>query len=174
MCGKCCRLATTYVSYAELLKLVEEGDEGAIDFLRVFEPYSSTEAAKDAHSDIVENILMNLERSGNDPNQATFYKCRYIQDNNLCGIYQDRPGLCERFPTSPWAVVPPGCGYEGHMFQCREEIKQNIRKHKETLLEFEAELKNEQTPEMRMKFESAIEKIKNIINAYAKYGSGDW
>lgn len=174
MCGKCCRLATTYVPYKELLKLVEEGDEGAKDFLSIFEPYPSTQAAMEAHPEIVENILMNLKRSGEDINEATFYKCKYILDNNLCGIYEKRPELCERFPSSAWAVVPPDCGYEGWMFKCREEIKQNIRKQKEILLEFEAELKKEQTPEMRLKLETAIQKIKDIVKVYAKYGAENW
>ena len=174
MCGKCCRLATTYVPYSDLLKMAQENDEGAKEFLRVFEPYLSIQAAKDAHPEIVENILGTLRNSDSDINQTTFYKCKYIQDNNLCGIYENRPELCERFPTSPWSVVPPGCGYEGYMFQCREEIKQDIRKHKETLLEFEAELKTEQSQERKLKLESAIEKIKSIISHYVKYGSENW
>lgn len=174
MCGKCCRLATTYLTYNELLKLAEENDEGAKEFLRVFEPYPSIAAAKDAHPDIAENILVNLERTDNDSNEITFYKCKYIKDDNLCGIYENRPELCERFPSSPWAVVPPGCGYEGYLFQAKEKIKQNIRKLKENLLEYEAELKTEQNPERKLKLESAIEKTKNIVAHYAKYGSEDW
>ena len=174
MCGKCCRLATTYIPYQELLDLVEKGDEGAKDFLNIFEPYPSTEVAMKAYPDIVENILMNVKRSGESVDKVTFYKCKYILDNNLCGIYEKRPELCERFPTSAWAVIPPGCGYEGWMFKCREELKQKIRKQKETLIEFEAELKNEHTPEMKLKLEAAIQKIKDIVTVYAKYGSEDW
>lgn len=174
MCGKCCRLATTYVPYDELLKLVKEDDEGAQDFLSIFEPYPSTHAAKEAHPETVENILMNLKKSGVSEAKATFYKCKYIQDNNLCGIYEKRPELCDRFPSSPWAVVPPGCGYEGWMFKCREEIKQTIRKYKEDLLEFEAALKTEQPPEIKLKLQTLITKTKDIIAHYAKYGSADW
>lgn len=174
MCGRCCRLATTYISYDELLKLVEEGDEGAKDFLGIFEPYASIEAAKEADESIVNNLFTNLQDAVEKPEKITFYKCKYILDNNLCGRYENRPDLCGRFPSSPWAIVPPGCGYEGYLFKCREELKQKIRKQKEMLLEFEAELKNEHTPEMKIKLEQAIQKINDIINLYAKYGAKDW
>lgn len=174
MCGKCCRLATTAVTYKELLMMVENGDEGAKDFLSIFEPYPSIDAAKEAHPKTVNNILGNLKYSPEIITEVTFYKCKYILDNNLCGIYENRPELCERFPSSPWAVIPPGCGYEGWLFKSREEIKQKIRKQKETLLEFKAELKKGKSPEMTKKLEEAIEKIKDIVKAYAKYGSEDW
>ena len=167
-------MSTTYTPYQNLLKMAEEGDEGASEFLRVFEPYPSSEAAKKAQPEIVENILTNLKKAGKDASEATFYKCKYIKDNNLCGIYENRPELCERFPSSQWAVVPPGCGYEGYLFQCKEKIKQNVRKLKEDLLDYEAELKTVQDSERKSKLELAAEKTKNIIAHYSKYGSGNW
>lgn len=174
MCGRCCRLATTFQSYEELKKFAQEGDKGAQDFLSIFEPYLSIEAAKQVDAPIVENLLKRLETCIEKPENVTFYKCKYIQDNNLCGIYEKRPELCDRFPTSPWAIVPPGCGYEGYMFQCREEIKQKIRKHKEDILDWQAALKTEQDPQRKSMLESAIEKATNIIEHYAKYGSKNW
>lgn len=174
MCGKCCKLSTASIAYKELLALADTGDEGAKDFLNIFEPYSSIDAAKKAHPEIVDNIIKNLKNSTETITEVTFYRCKYILDNNMCGIYENRPELCERFPSSPWAVVPPGCGYEGWLFKCREELKQKIRKQKEILLEFEAELKKEHTPEMKLKLENAIQKIKDIIKIYAKYGAEDW
>lgn len=174
MCGKCCRLATTTIAYKELLTMVENDDEAAKDFLGIFEPYTSIDVAKEAHPEIVDNILRNLKNSPETITEVTFYKCKYILDNNLCGIYENRPELCERFPSSPWAVIPPGCGYEGWLFKSREEIKQKIRKQKESLLEFETELKKGKSPEMTIKLKNAIQKIKDIIKAYAKYGAEDW
>lgn len=171
MCGKCCRLSTTYITYDELLKMAEEGDKGAKDFLSIFEPYASLEEAIKANPETVKNILKNIDKS-ND--KVTFYKCKYILDNNLCGIYEKRPELCERFPSSAWAVIPPGCGYEGWIFQYKEELKQKIRKQKESLLDLEVELKKEHTPEMSKKLEDAIQRIKDIVQAYAKYGANDW
>jgi len=172
MCGKCCRLSTAATPYDEMLTLSEEGHEGATNFLRIFEPYPSTDEARKDSQEIVDNIINNIA----DKSQAeklTFYKCKYIKDDNLCGIYHDRPELCDRFPSSPWAVVPPGCGFEGWLFVKREELKQKIRKQKENLLTFEVMLQ-EATPEQAEKIKASIEKTKAIIELYSKYGSADW
>ncbi len=174
MCGRCCRCATTSVPYPELLKMAEEGDESAKDFLGIFEPYASPDAAREVDKAIVDNVFERVETMVEEHPEITFYRCKYIQDNNLCGRYETRPELCGRFPTSPWSIIPPGCGFEGYLFQCQEEIKQRIRKHKEDSLEYEARLKTEQDPEIRVKLESAISKIKDIVEHYAKYGSADW
>ncbi|MDD3436034.1 MAG: YkgJ family cysteine cluster protein [Candidatus Gastranaerophilales bacterium] len=171
MCGKCCRVSTTSTPYSELLELFKNGDKGAIDFLSIFEPYDSAEDAKKVCSKTVENILKLTDKPLED---VTFYKCKYILTDNTCGIYEKRPELCKRFPSSPWAVVPPGCGYEGWLFKEREKIKQNIRKHKEALIEFEAELNRENSQEYKEKLKMAIDKIKNIIKFYEKYGSDNW
>lgn len=174
MCGKCCRVVTAPVPYNEMLELAKEGDEGAKDFLSIFEPYPSIDAARQIHSEVVDNILSVLENSEDDIDEVTFYKCKYLLDNNMCSRYENRLELCKRFPATMWAVVPPGCGYEGWLFQSREELKQKIRKQKEILLDLEAELKKEQMPEMIVKLEEAIQKIRDIIEVYAKYGAEDW
>lgn len=174
MCGRCCRCATTFQSYEQLQKLAQEGDDSAKDFLSIFEPYPSLDEARKVDALIVDNLLTCLETCIEQPEDIKLYRCKYIQDNNLCGRYQDRPALCGRFPTSPWSIIPPGCGYEGYLFQCREEIKQRVRKYKEDILEFEARLKTEQDSEIKVKLESAIVKMKDIIAHYARYGSPDW
>lgn len=174
MCGKCCRVATTYISYDQLLEIAKNGDDGAKDFLKIFEPYPSTEAAREVCAPIVDNIIEKLKDSPNPPDKLTFYKCRYIGDDNLCGIYKDRPELCERFPSSPWAVVPPNCGYEGWLFQKREEIKQKIRKQKEIAVELKIQLKSIKNPDLIKRIEEALAKTNDIIEAYAQYGANDW
>lgn len=174
MCGKCCRVATTATSYEEILELVKQGDEGAKEFLSIFEPYPSIEKAREVSAEIVDNILEGLTYSTDAPEKTTFYRCKYILDNNLCGIYENRPSLCDRFPTTPWAIVPPGCGFEGWMFQKREDIKQKIRKQKEHLIEFEADLKKLKDPKQIEMVKEAIEKTKNIIDSFSKYGSKNW
>jgi len=175
MCGKCCRMSTTPYSYEELTTQVEQGEQGAIDFLEIFEPFPSIEAARESNAEIVDNIIMGLKETDNyDEKKLTFYKCRYILDNNLCGIYQNRKRLCDRFPSSPWAVTPPGCGFEGWLFMKREERKQKVRKLKESLLDFDLMLKHGQPPEKAEKINEAIRKTNDIIDFYAKYGSADW
>lgn len=174
MCGKCCRVVTAPVSYKELLDLAMQGDDGAKDFLNIFEPYPSIDSARQVHPDVVDNILSVLEKCKDAAGEVTFYKCKHLLDNNTCSRYENRLELCKRFPASMWAVVPPGCGYEGWLFQCQEELKQKIRKQKESLLDLEVELKKEHTSEMTKKLEEAIQRIKDTVNAFAKYGANDW
>lgn len=175
MCGRCCRMSTTPLPYEELKAKAEEGHEGAIDFLELFVPYPSLEVAREADAEIVDNIINNMKKDGiYDEKKLTFYRCQHIMENNLCGIYQDRKKLCDRFPSSPWAVFPPGCGFEGWLFQKREERKQKIRKFKENIMDFEIMLGKEQDPAQIAKINEAIEKTKSIIEFYSKYGSSDW
>lgn len=174
MCGKCCRVATTPHKYAELVELVKNGDEEATDFLDIFDPYESFEAARKIDASVVDNVVARLENSVCPPDEITFYRCKYIQDSNLCGKYENRPQLCKRFPTSPWSIVPPGCGYEGWLFQQREDIKRRIRKQKESKLELQAELKTITNPELAKKVEATIQNIDKTIECYAKFGSADW
>lgn len=174
MCGRCCRMATTPVPYQELLKLAEGGDEGAKDFLGLFEPYPSVEEARKIAPEIVDNIMRQWTSNPDNKDELTFYRCRYIMDNNLCSRYKDRPELCGRFPTSPWAVVPPGCGFEGWIFKKQEEFKQKIRRQKEAVIELEALLPTLSNPEHIEKVKESIEKTKKTIELFAKYGSANW
>ena len=57
MCGKCCRVVTTSTPYAQLKSMAESGDKGATDFLSLFEPYPSIEAARNVDADVVDNII---------------------------------------------------------------------------------------------------------------------
>lgn len=175
MCGRCCRVSTTYIPYEKLKSMAEQGDIGALDFLEIFEPYESTEAARAVDKSTVDNILTAIQDDDIwQENDITFYRCRYILDDNLCGIYQNRKELCSRCPSSPWAVVPPGCGFEGWLFQKREEIKQKIRKQKENLLLAQTFLKEATTPEQIARINMTIDNIKKTIDSYAKYGSANW
>lgn len=170
-CGQCCKTVTTGLTNDTLLQMAKNDDKGAIDFLEIFEPYSSIEEAKQASPETVNNIFSYIDES--ERAKATFYKCKHLAENNLCQIYEKRPELCHIFPSSPWAVVPPGCGFEGWLFQVREEIKQKVRKEKEILLTLEILLKT--APEQEAEeISSSIKRIKDIINVYAKYGSADW
>lgn len=175
MCGKCCRVVTTMIPYDKLLELQAQGDIGAIDFLEIFEPYKSIEDAKKVDAEIVENIINRLnEDSVYDTSDLTFYKCRYLQDDNLCGRYESRKTLCKHFPSSPWAIVPPNCGFEGWLFERREEIKQKIRKTKEDLIELQL-LKKKVTQQKDLDRIALVEhKMLSNIEHYKKYGSEDW
>ena len=174
-CGLCCRVATTTTPYKKLLEMRDAGDEGAIDFLSVFEPYESIEAARKVSAPTVDNIINSLKADGNYKEEdMTFYKCKYLDDNNLCTRYDTRLALCKHFPASPWAIVPPGCGYEGWLFVKREETKQKIRKIKEELLELQLLKKKTTSPDIQLKIASVEKKMLANIELYKKYGSENW
>lgn len=170
MCGKCCRVITLPKSYKELQELADNGDKEATDFLELFEPYSSIEEARKASSETVDNILKYYD----EDNECVFYKCRFLLDNNLCSRYENKKELCDRFPSSAWTVIPPGCGYEGWLFQKNEEIRQYVRRKKERKLEFEAMLKETDDPDNIEKLLEVIKKIDCIVEMFSKYGSKDW
>lgn len=175
MCGRCCRVATTSIPYSELKRLAEQGDKPAIDFLSIFVPYSSIEEARSVDSEIVDNIIERLSQDGNyDEKNTTFYYCQYIQDNNLCSNYENRPLLCQHCPSTPWSIVPPGCGFEGWLFMKREEIKQKIRKSKEDFLELELLRCKTTNEETLAKINLVQNKIRQSINLYKKYGAENW
>ena len=175
MCGRCCRVVTTSKSYEELKELQAQNDEGACEFLKIFEPYPSIEAARKVDEELVDNVINLLKEDGNyDENKLTFYGCKYLQENNLCSIYEERPVLCRHCPSTPWSIVPPGCGFEGWLFLQRENAKQKVRKAKEDLLELQL-LKQKKTDDDFLKKVAAVEhKIQNTIELYKKYGSYDW
>ena len=163
MCGKCCRIATSSIPYDEMVKRAEEGDKEAVEFLEIFRPLESIEEAKKLDKEIVENIP--------DYEHRTFYTCRFLKDN-LCTRYETRYGVCKRFPSSPWAVVPPGCGFEGWLFVEREKIMKYVRGLKEEQLKYKMMLQT--TPELKEKLEKLITSIDENIKLFAKYGSEKW
>lgn len=127
-CGRCCRAATTYNSHKKLLEMVENGVKDAIDFLEIFEPYDSIEDARLVEPDQVAQVLeVVTHRDDMKLEEVTFYHCRYVTEEGLCGIYERRPKCCQEAPGHGWAVMPPGCGFEGWQFEQREKQKRMIR-----------------------------------------------
>ena len=174
MCGKCCKVATTSVPYEEIKAMAEQGDQEALDFLDTFKPFKNIDEARKVAPDIIDNIIKRYNEDNKPTDTLTFYTCEYIREDNLCGRYKDRKPLCKRFPASPWAIVPPGCGFEGWLFLKREEIKQKIRKVKEELIELELLKTKVSDEETLAKIKSVEENMYKTINTYKKYGSEDW
>ena len=175
MCGKCCRVVTTSTPYEKLKEMAENGDEGAIDFLSVFVPYESIEAAKAVDEGVVNNIINMLSMDGQyKEDETTFYYCKYLRDDNMCSNYENRLTLCKHFPSTPWAIVPPGCGFEGWLFMKREEDKQKVRLAKEELLELKLLRKRTTNEETLKKISIVEQKLQKNIDYYKKYGSENW
>jgi Fe-S-cluster containining protein len=127
-CGRCCRSATTYNSHPKLLEMAANGVKDAIDFLSVFKPYASIEDARLVEPAQVEQVLKEVEqRDDMRVEDLTFYYCEHVTEEGLCGIYERRPKCCQQAPGHGWAVMPPGCGFEGWQFEQREKQKRMIR-----------------------------------------------
>lgn len=175
MCGKCCRVVTTSTPYSKLKELADNGDEGAIDFLSIFVPYESIEAAKAVDEGVVNNIINMLSMDGRyNEEETSFYYCKYLRDDNMCSNYENRLTLCKHFPSTPWAIVPPGCGFEGWLFLKREEDKQRVRKAKEELLELQLLRKRTTNEETLKKISIVEQKLQKNIDYHKKHGSENW
>lgn len=175
-CGRCCRSATTFHSYPELLKMVEAGEQEAIDFLSIFEPFPSLEEARNAVPEQVEQVLKVVsERTDMKVEDVTFYHCRYVTEEGLCGIYERRPRCCKEAPTHGWAVMPPGCGFEGWQFEQRERHKADIRRLKES--QFQMEMLSPDgvhMPTRNMTLDELRESIGQAIKPWVRFGAEYW
>lgn len=176
MCGRCCRVVTnTKYTYSQIKQMAKEDNDFAKDFLKIFEPYPSIDAARSIDAKTVENIIEHLKMDNKfEEKDLTFYKCKYLLDNNMCSIYEERPTLCIHCPSSGWCVVPPGCGFESWLFLQREEDRQKVRKAKEELLELQLLKRKTKDENILIKIESVEKKIQHTIDLFRAYGSEDW
>lgn len=127
-CGRCCKSATTYHSHTKLQAMANQGHQEAIDFLEIFEPYETLDAARAVVPEQVDQVLKEVRnRTDMSEDELTFYHCRYVTKEGLCGIYDRRPRCCREAPSHGWSVMPPGCGFEGWQFQQREAHKRLVR-----------------------------------------------
>lgn len=175
-CGRCCRVVTNNdYTYSELQRMASEGNEYAKDFLKIFEPYPSIEAARKIDAKVVDNIVKVLQlKNKYDESSLTFYRCKYLLSNNTCSIYEERPELCIQFPSNGWAVVPPGCGFESWLFCRREETMQKIRHAKEELLDLRVIKSKTNDESIIQKIETVERRIYTTIEMYSKYDAQNW
>lgn len=176
-CGRCCKSATTYASHEELLKRQAEGDEEASEFLRVFQPYHSIEDARKAVPDQVDRVVSEFKtRTDLDDSHLTFYHCRYVTPEGLCGIYQERPRCCREAPANGWSIMPPGCGYEGWQFAEREAQKQTVRQLKNSVYALEqlSEDGVSHPLDPNRKLADIRAQIEEKIKPWQQFGSAYW
>jgi Fe-S-cluster containining protein len=176
-CGRCCRSATTYHSQTKLKELAAQGDKEAVDFLEIFEPYDSIEAARAVVPDQVEQVLEVVKnRPDMSVEEVTFYHCRYVTPEGLCGIYERRPRCCREAPAHGWSVMPPGCGFEGWQFEQRENQKQMIRDLKTSAYIMEQMSPDGKTHPTRP--DTTLDDLREMINEKIKpwkpFGAEHW
>ena len=139
-CGKCCRIATfkggfTYEQVLELSQRNPQDEDeavqvdGAKDFLTIFKPYETTEEARKYAPQFVNETLAHF---GKQDGEMTFFTCRYIGDNNLCKIHEDRPHLCRMYPIPhEKTLFNPGCGFKEQAQKNWAEIQDILRQLEE-------------------------------------------
>ena len=176
-CGRSCKSATTFNTHDTLLKMAEAGDKEAIDFLEVFEPFESIEAARAVVPEQVAQVIDTVEnRDDMKVEELTFYHCRYVTPEGLCGIYERRPRCCREAPGHGWSVMPPGCGFEGWQFLQRESQTRLVRDVKQGLFAMEQLSPDGKQHPLRPE-ESLDElraKVKDQLAGWKRFGSEHW
>ena len=174
-CAKCCLSATTGLSHKELLQKVDEGNESAVDFLRVFKPFESLEAASKVVPEQVKQVVAELKSRGKTEDEITFYYCEHVTDEGLCGIYENRPACCKMAPGNAWMMMPPGCGFEGWQFLNREKQRAEIRKLKELQYQMKVlSTDGQNVPLGHTSLAELDERVTKSTEAWAQYGAQDW
>ena len=112
------------------------------------------------------SYLIPIEKREN----ITFCTCKFLK-NNMCS-HMHKPNICTLYPSSPFSFLPENCGYEGYIFIKQEKIKQQIRKLKEEILSYEAQILINKSEEKQLR--RIIERHYNYINKYKIYGANDW
>jgi len=145
--GDCCKGASPSVPFLKLLEKAAQGDTFARQFFDMMVPYPSHEAARAVVPGIVEKslraIATNPDYAG--PEDLVFYRCRHLQDDNRCGIYETRPQFCRDYPDTPFIVMAPGCAYVPWAKACKAE-KQKLDETLATLKTAKTALQMGQLP----------------------------
>lgn len=116
--GNCCRVATFKgsLSYNRILELAK-GDspdaEHARDFSSVFVPFNTQQAARDVADVFVDRVRNFAETKGQNPDDISFFTCKFVLEDGRCGVHEDRPQGCRAYPfPHKNTIYHPGCGFE--------------------------------------------------------------
>lgn len=174
MCGMCCRLATSAVSYEQMQLEAKEGFQSSIDFLSIFHKYESYDEAYKVHPKHVENVTKAMQEVYGENYLPEFYYCNYVNPDNTCQIYEKRPEVCKRAPASPWMLMVPECGFNDWL---KEQRAKHI-KYVIDLKEMVALLKT-YPPDYLIKSkgktaQELIDEYELVIDSYKKYGGDTW
>lgn len=117
--GICCQVAVFKGLHNQegVLAMARQDDmdgEMARDFAAIFVPYATQAQVQQLSPEFVERVRDMAEQQGKDPDRVTFYHCRYVQADGRCGVHEDRPTGCRKYPIPHKnTLFHPGCGYEG-------------------------------------------------------------
>jgi Fe-S-cluster containining protein len=123
-CGMCCKMASSDVSYETMQQQAECGDAFAQQFISVFLPYPSREAACKIAPDVVAATLAEVGDSldgslDNSLDNASdkgvhFYYCPYLSEDNRCSLFGNpkRPAICGSYPETPLSALYQNCAWQ--------------------------------------------------------------
>ncbi len=127
----CCSVAVPSVPVWELFSKAARGDETSRDFLSVFIPHATHQAAKTFYPEDPSHIdrvlhMVNVQKTkaALQAHQVVFYHCRNLGADRRCQIYEDRPSFCRDYPASPMALLVKGCGYQSWVAACKTKLAQ--------------------------------------------------
>ena len=117
--GICCRVATFKgsLSYEDICAAAKdqghENHEMAADFAAVFLPYPNQAAVREIADEFVDRVRASAVSKGNNPDEVSFFHCKYVMDDGRCGVHEDRPVGCRTYPfPHKNTIFHPGCGFE--------------------------------------------------------------
>ncbi len=122
--GACCKGASPSVPYHQLWAKAAAGDAFARGFLSIMEAYPSHEAARAVVGTLVDKTLAAAEKQETfaGPEDVVFYHCRYLNADNRCGVYEDRPQFCRDYPDTPFVIMADGCAFAPWAAACKQQF----------------------------------------------------
>jgi Fe-S-cluster containining protein len=122
--GICCKVATFKgsLSFEDIKALAADptapGNESARDFASIFLPYENQVEVRQVANEFVERVRAFAQYKGQDPDQVSFFRCKYVLDDGRCGVHEDRPLGCRVYPfPHKNTIYHPGCGFEAQGMQ---------------------------------------------------------
>ncbi len=122
--GDCCKGVSPSKPFYTLWQQAANGDEFARNFLAIMQPYTNHQAAQKIVPGVVERTLASAKTLDDFPNgedDVVFYRCRYLQHDNRCGVHEDRPQFCRDYPDTPFIVMAPNCAYVPWAKACKAQ-----------------------------------------------------
>lgn len=117
--GICCKVATFKgsLSFEAICALAAdptaEGHEQARDFASIFLPFESQAAVREIASEFVDRVRDFAACKGQNPDEVSFFHCKYVLEDGRCGVHEDRPVGCRMYPfPHKNTIYHPGCGFE--------------------------------------------------------------
>lgn len=154
-CGICCKLIPSYNN-----NIIRDGIQPVEEF---FTPVN-IETAININETYVQKVHELFP-------EAQFYTCKYLSKDNRC-TNPNMPENCKNFPSSPVSIIPENCGYFGEIFLKHEALKQKVRKLKEEIIYYEAQISSDSKE--KNNYQKIINSRQNYIKKFEQFGSSNW